>query len=398
MNPQITFLLGAGFSANAGYPVGNQLNEILLNVSDLNIGFHSSGQLIPPLNGKRQSVSPRTSWDFKLDYLIELIKYYDITIQPFDYEEFYDFLLIQAESDKNVQKLAKSHANSIVGETDLIRGSITILNQIVNYLLKDKEGINNYENVGYYLKPIFDGYTGFLNCIDYLKNDYVLNFHTLNHDVYLERLNRTEWFEGDLCDGFEELGSPYYGKLVVDGREHMSRLRYYSGNYTSNLRLYKLHGSVDYVLFHSPDGGSLLPENYIKTKWGIGYSNLYKEVQGKKGLEYFNDWINYHPDFLTGTTSKIERYQEPTLFKKLFELFKDNLEKSDQLIIIGYSGKDTEVNRILSSHFDYKNKKVVIVDPYPSQTLKDLGKTMNAKMLTTNLNDLEISELKLEIN
>lgn len=390
---QISFLLGAGFSANAGYPIGNQLNNLLLKAAELNVGFQTNGQLIPPYNGEKQSIGFKTSGDFKLDFLIELFQYYNDQIKPFDYEEFYDFLLLQAESDHGVQKLAISHANSIVGETDLIRGSITILNQLVNYLLKDKEGINNHENAGYYLKPTFDGYTGFLNCIDYLKNDHVLNFHTLNHDVYLERLNRTEWFGSELCDGFEELGSPYYGKLLVEGREHKSRLSYYTGNYSSNLRLYKLHGSLDYVLFHTPDGGSLLPENYIKTKWGIGYSNLYKEVEGKKGLEYFNDWINYHPDFLTGTTSKIGRYKEPTLFKKLFDLFRENLNKSDKLIIIGYGAKDSEVNRMLISHFDHKNKPVVIIDPYPSQSLKDLGGNLNAKFVTTNLNDLRIEEL-----
>jgi hypothetical protein len=390
----ISFLLGSGFSANAGYPIGNQLNELLLNVADLNVSFHSSGQLIPPLNGKKQLVSPRSSWDFKLDFLIELIQYYNNKIKSFDYEVFYDFLLLQAESDKNILKLAKSRSNSIVGETDLIRGSITILNQLVHYLLKDNDDNNNYENAGYYLKPLFDGYSGFLNCVDALKKEHTIHFHTLNHDVYLERLNRTEWFGGDLCDGFEELGSSYYGKLVVDGRDYMSRLKYFTGNYSTNVRLYKLHGSLDYVLFHTLDGGSLVPDNYIKTKFGISYSNLYKEVGGKKGLEYFNYWINYHPDFLTGTSSKIEKYKEPTLFKKLFSLFQENLKKSDKLIIIGYGAKDSEVNRILLSHFDHKYKPVVIVDPYPNQTLKDLGETLNAKFVTTNINDIKIDELE----
>lgn len=389
----VSFLVGAGFSANAGYPIGNQLNNLLLKAAELNVGFHTNGQLIPPYNGEKQSIGFKTSGDFKLEFLIELFQYYNDNIKTFDYEEFYDFLLLHAESDKNVQKLTKSHSNSIVGETDLIRGSITILNQLVHCLLKDNDGNNNYENAGYYLKSLFDGYSGFLNCVDALKKEYTIHFHTLNHDVYLERLNRTEWFEGDLCDGFEELGSPYYGKLVVQDREHMSRLRYYTGNYSSNLRLYKLHGSLDYVLFHTPDGGALLPENYIKMKWGIDYSNLYKEVEGKKGMEYFNDWVNYHPDFLTGTTSKIERYSEPTLFKKLFSLFQENLEKSDKLIIIGYGAKDSEINKMILDHFDYKNKPVVIVDPYPSQLLKDLGEKLNAIMVTTDLNDLRIEEI-----
>ncbi|MEY2792280.1 MAG: hypothetical protein RJA76_272 [Bacteroidota bacterium] len=393
MNSQISFLLGAGFSANAGYPVGQKLNEMLIKSGDLNLAFHTSGQLIPPIDGVRQSIGFSTSGDFTLTFLIELIQHYNCQIKPFDYEEFYDFLLLDAESDQNVQKLAKSHSNSNDGGTDLIRGSITILNQIVNYLLKDIDGKNNYENAGYFMKPLFNGYTGFLNCVENLKIDNILHFHTLNHDVYFERLNRTEWFGGELCDGFEELGSPYYGKLIVESREHMSRLMYYTGKYPSNLRLYKLHGSLDYLMFHTPEGGSLLPENYIKHKWGIGYTNLYKEIQGKNGLEYFNDWVNIHPDFLTGTTSKIERYKEPTLFKRLFELFKENLKNSDALIIIGYGGKDIEVNRILTSYFDFRNKKVKIIDPNPNQKLLELGKSLNADFIKTNLNDLLNSEL-----
>ena len=36
-----------------------------------------------------------------------------------------------------------------------------------------------------------------------------------------------------------------------------------------------------------------------------GHSNQFKEVIRATGeIEYQNSWINYHSDFLTGTTSK----------------------------------------------------------------------------------------------
>ncbi len=382
-------MLGAGFSANAGYPIGDELNKKLLNIDELNIAFDTSEQLIPPLNGIKQSIGFRTPGDYKLEFLVNLIQYYNDTIKIFDYEEFYDFLQIHAKSDADVMKIAELHENPRVTKMDLISGSITILNQIVHYLVKDKYGLNNYEKAD----PIFDGYIGFLICVKELKLNHIINFHTLNHDVFLEKLNKTDWIGNNLSDGFEELGSPYYGKIVVDGREHMSRLLYYTGKYSSNLRIYKLHGSLDYVLFNTPRGGTYVPDNYIKIIRRVGYTELYKEVIENGKLKYVNDCFNDHPDFLTGKTYKIKRYQEPILFNKLFRLFKENLSKSDKLIIIGYGAKDEEVNRLISQNFDYKNKPVIIIDLCPSLKLKEFARNLDAKIITTNLNELKLNEL-----
>lgn len=46
-----------------------------------------------------------------------------------------------------------------------------------------------------------------------------------------------------MCDGFEELGSPFYGELL---RTYKCRLSRYTGKYTKKIRLYKLHASKDY--------------------------------------------------------------------------------------------------------------------------------------------------------
>lgn len=44
-NKSISFLLGAGFSAPMGYPVGNKLNEGLLNFNRLNVCISPDGKL-----------------------------------------------------------------------------------------------------------------------------------------------------------------------------------------------------------------------------------------------------------------------------------------------------------------------------------------------------------------
>jgi len=175
----------------------------------------------------------------------------------------------------------------------------------------------------------------------------------------------------------------------------MVRLQRYTGKYFGNLRLYKLHGSLDYQLYYRNEKGQLFPETYVKSRYGIGSTDLYKEIKNKISvLEYENCWINYHPDFLTGTTSKIQRYTEPLLFKKLFQLFKENLKNADKLIIIGYGAKDDEVNNIILEHFDFKNKKTFIVDPYAGDNVKEFGEKINAKLITKQLENINIKDFE----
>ena len=158
------------------------------------------------------------------------------------------------------------------------------------------------------------------------------------------------------------------------------------------VRLYKLHGSFDYGVYHGSNGAVMSAENYVKTKWGIGFSNFYKEKKVNNALEYERDWINYHADFLTGTTSKIERYNEPLLYKKLFEIFRENLTNSEMLIIVGYGAKDSEVNKMILENFNFKVKPTFIIDPFPSAQVKELQSKINAKLIVKDLNDIEMND------
>jgi hypothetical protein len=389
-----SLLLGAGFSAQMGYPIGNQLNESILRLEGTEFGFSTDGKLVVDRpNGGRPNFGYRNSYDNQFDFLLELIKYYHSKIKTFDYEEFYDFL-----SDENQWNLlteefeqdAKKYYNNIYSRPqDLIRNIKPIFNQIVGHFLKDRNGDRWYGNSPHQCKPIFPGYTGFLNCLENWGKNGIVDIHTLNHDLLLERLNISDWLQGNLCDGFEELGSIYFGKLRTDLDSYMVRLPRYTGNYTNNFRLYKLHGSINYYPFYRNEGGVAIPEIYIKTKIGIGSNNLYKEFQDHNGgLGYDNCWINYHSDFLSGTTSKIIRYREPLLFDPLFKKFKENLSSCDQLIIIGYGCKDEEINRIILENFDFDNKTSFMVNPYPNEKVENFGKKLNAIPILDDLEDL----------
>jgi hypothetical protein len=344
-----------------GYPVGNQLNKKLLNCHTCNLYFHSDGTL------QEVSQGYKTNYDWYFDFCKDAIHYYNQNIKAFDYEEFYDYYKFDAKNDINLRNLfdTKQYDGGCADFSQYLYQIDNLYNQLVAFHLKDSTGKSWYDDEAFSLKPTFNGYTGFLNCIEALLKEYIINVHTLNHDLFFERLNHTEWINGEMCDGFEELGSPFYGELQQDNRTYKCRLSKYTGKYKKKIRLYKLHGSKDYYVYYTNKhrGATLYPETYIKTLWGIRDTDFYKEIRKKKKiLEYENCSINYHPDFLTGTTSKISRYQEPLLYKKLFELFKKNLNKAEILIIIGYGCKDSEINRYIIDEFG-KKKPCFIIDP-----------------------------------
>lgn len=98
----------------------------------------------------------------------------------------------------------------------------------------------------------------------------------------------------------------------------------------------------------------------------------------------------YHANFLTGTTSKIRKYEDPFLFKPLFNLFTENLEKSEILIIIGYGCKDIGINDIIKKHFN--GDKIFIVDPYcdENETVIEFAQRIDAQIIKAQISDLKI--------
>lgn len=390
MPKSVSILLGAGFSAPMGYPVGKELNKLLLECDVSIFGFHTDGSLLVSTDGTKPGSGYKNSYDFQLDFCLDLIQHFNKLKGYFDYEEFYDYFNDEAKSDPEVKNIFSS--NSYGTENDLsqmLYGMKNIYMQLVCHFLKDGEGNSWYDDAGHMFGPIWPEYTGILNCLKSWGENNIVNVHTLNHDLFFERLNHSAWLNSELCDGFEELGSPYFGDLSVDRRHYKCRLQQYTGKYDKKFRLYKLHGSKDYGVYYAQNGVVLVPEKYVKTRFGVGFSELYKEVQKDNGeLTYEKCWINYHADLLTGTTSKIERYEEHLLYKELFQLFKDNLKAAEKLIIIGYGGKDSEVNKMILENFDYNNKASFIIDPYAGEEVKDLQKKINAKLLEVELENV----------
>lgn len=130
----------------------------------------------------------------------------------------------------------------------------------------------------------------------------------------------------------------------------------------------------------------MIPERYVKIKWGMGVSDIIKGRKSKVGYDISP--FEYHADFLTGTTSKIQRYNESLLFKKLFKKFKKNLQHAEKLIIIGHGCKDEGINEIIKENVDYTNKSVFIIDKYAGDTVVDFGEDVKAQICQIDVNDI----------
>lgn len=386
----ISILLGAGFSAPKGYPIGNGMNNGLLNFDDEDVDFSPSGELAISADGRKPQFQIDGVYNVHQKYFIfckRLIKEYSIAHdEKFDYELFYDFI----KSDEVKEKRYRVLCDDLLGEFESFENYLFnvphIYNQMAEHLLKDREGKNRYDDEPFKINNV-EGYNGFLNYLSQLNHEYIINVHTLNHDLLFESFNNTGYINGCISDGFDEYGSEYYGKLIHDNRTYHCRLERYTNRYNTAIRLFKLHGSLDYVPFYREvENGFMIPDRYVKIKWGMGAGDIMKSRKSKLG--YNISPSEYHADFLTGTTSKIQRYNEPLLFRKLFKRFKKNLRQADKLIIIGYGCKDKGINEIIKEYFDYQHKPSFIVGKYAGDMVVEFGEEIKAVLHKTDIDSI----------
>lgn len=388
---EISLILGAGFSANKGYPTGNVINDKILKLtpddfsiySDQSVHFKTRDEEDPNWHSEESKIK---------EFVVNLISLFNVQNGGFDYEKFYDYyhdIYIGNKVVLELNKLCKSFNKKYkfhYTAHDLLSHTNRIFNQLIALCLVDSKGRQYYDPV-HYSGPIYPGYTGFLNCIKKWGETNIVHLHTLNHDIFLESLASSDWIQGKLSDGFSEMGSSYYGNY----RElYKVRLPYFNNRYVGNYRLYKLHGSIDQYPFRIMRKGV---DSYVKAKYGVGTSELFKEVRNfKLKHSYISDWIEFHPDFLTGTTSKIIRYREPWYYKKIFKHFVSNLSKSKSLIIIGYGGADDETNRLIHKKYKFEKYPAYIIDPFPHDRTISLAGLINAKIITKDPDNMDIND------
>ena len=390
--PTISILIGAGFSVPMGYPIGNRVNDILSNFDYNRIDISPAGELY---NSRERSSIISTQYQRNLVFCGRMIDAYTKAQDgKFDYEEFFDFIHSKEIFEESYLRVSEGLVAENEDYHDYVYGLDNIFTQMVSHVIRDGNGEIWYDN-----KPnqigFVKGYDTFLQVLSKWSDDYIVNVHTLNHDMLFESFNKTEYLSGKICDGFDEYGSEYYGVLTAcQGRRYNVRLERYTARYNKPVRLYKLHGSFDYVFYYKSYGNILTPSICVKRRYGIDLKSLKRGIGSKMKYESFP--FAYHSNFLSGVNTKVKHYNDKVLYCKLQKRFRNNLRTAKQLIIVGYGGKDEGINDAILDNYDYHIKPTIIIDPYPSDALIELKNKLGASLITKSISDISKSELALD--
>lgn len=358
----ISFLIGSGFSIPDGLPSTNMMNNRLSHIEADEIMIHSS-QNAAFLEGREY---PNNQWErlVERNFVQEFLEFYNLEIldddEEFDYEEFFDYYRLQLRNEDFDEDLV-SFINDFKDRERYDREIPGILwnfdytfNQLIQHMVSKW-----YEPV-HLGKPYDPNYASFFELVENLDgDDAVFHFHNLNHDLLLEHFSSSDTFQGNISDGFREKGSPFYGELRGKDK-YKVRLTYYDNHYPTKYRLYKLHGSINYYSLDFGDGDGTV---FLKTKYGIDTTRLFKEVSSNGGFEYARSISFYYPEFLSGKTDKILRYRSNDYFENTLGNFEENLGNSELLIVIGYGFQDRGINNYLRDNFvNNEENKLIVID------------------------------------
>lgn len=349
----ISFLIGSGFSVPAAYPTTTKLNERLGRIDHSEICIHTSGNA-RFLNGE---ADPNAHW-MRIEqrkFVQEFLEFYhDNELGPegnFHYETFYDYYRSSLDEEQYPETLAKfldDFRKKHEIETDnhyLLLDFHHTFNQLIAQLLtKPLESVH-------LCKPYGPNYSAFLQLAEELAKTHRVHIHTLNHDLYMEHLAHSDGIQGKMDDGFEELGSTFFGELYDKYERYLVRLSRFTGRFVQQFCLYKLHGSIDQYWFQ--DDYEL---DLIKLKRGVSPMKIFKEREKGGVFQYVNHPTDYFPDFLSGTTSKIARYGD-SYYQIILDHFKKNLESSNTLIAIGYGFSDPRINEFIQRSIPMRDNK-----------------------------------------
>jgi len=390
---ELSFIIGAGFSAPDNYPTRKELNERLRKISHKEIMIHTDGSAMflndqPDLNAKWTNVEQK-------QFVEKFLNYYTSTIIPniesFDYESFFDYYQglhygrLKCSRFESFADIFRKENNSQIDNTNLLGHFHNTFNQLLaSQLMRWPKKVH--------LAKFYTKYPEFLTFIEEIRDTYdKIHFHSLNHDLLIEELSNSDAMQAELSDGFEELGSPFYSKNN-DGLT--IRLKRFTNNFSKKFCLYKLHGSIDHYIYNFKN------KEYesVKVPYGVSTYDLMKEFTNDNGeLEYDRCFWNYYPDFLSGTTEKIASYEEQHFYKPLFDHFIENLKKSDYLISIGYGLGDSKINEFIKENFlNVKSKTMIIITPgKPKSNLFDFEnvKYYGLQKGVQHINKLEIEKL-----
>lgn len=335
---RIAFLLGAGASLKAGMPSTDEITKGVL--SGEVIKSNDSDRILIFLNWLKAKIDlfyfsrwPYNSTNYEDIYYIATQVHDSITGE-------FDNPAVQPLIDKilpQVRPLLIDEENTVEKQLGVLAGKATEYIEEVVYNLLRKD-------------PRHFGSLDYLACIKDARSEISkVDIFTLNHDTVLEEFLKND---NEFTDGFHE-------------PENKNKFKYkfwkpdlYEAN-SFKIRLFKLHGSVDWIpqKYDREDGTLEERARIVKPPFGEIYKIVDRNGNSLSRKAYGR------PMFLIGTFNKMLKYSS-WIFADLFSRFWLSLPSAERLVASGYSFGDKGINNaIIAWIYPSPECKMVVIDP-----------------------------------
>lgn len=348
----ICFLVGAGVSP-AGFPGTEEISKFIFDCKECY--RHTDGRYVfarYPSDRSKRYTEPVSIIKEYLCFLKEEISQYYDGKKVVDYEDLFYMVsqIADAESGEYDNPAIQPLLDKIRSEGFLD-----------SWEKMGSKGEGLFEEARYYITdavryklwlPLPEDAT-YLNLFADAARDKrvnTLDVFSLNHDLLLEQ---------------------YFMKnniSVIDGFATSSRdLRYWQASLYEKdepkLRLYKLHGSINWCRIRNEDNPLYSQQIVIAT------DPDYAKDEKDNYLTLLDE-----RSFLIGTFNKMLEYTAKDIYFQLSRIFHQHLHASSRLVVSGYSFGDKGINSVLINWLlSNKNNSMLIIHPDISLLRRDVG-------------------------
>lgn len=365
MTLRIAFLLGSGISIPVGLPSTKDLTEKIMDGEGIKRETDGTYDLVQAHNGSKKEYIEKVT-KFLKRIKVEVDSYYKTKHErEINYEDLYyiasqicdnesgeyDNPAIQAMIEKIIPDIAslfpsKENEHGEIWTLWYISSETTnYIKDVVWHLLISKKS-ENLDRLNIFRDASFD------------KDISHLNIFTLNHDTVLEDY----LFQNNikLVDGFDK---------------QENNVRYWNPSLftqkSSKIRLFKLHGSINWFLFSSK-------QDNITKIGSIPLNVSCWDIYDSDGQRQYPEPGMGRPCILVGTFNKMLEYTGAIYFE-LHCQFYHTLQNIDQLVVCGYGFGDKGINRqIFEWIYSSLKHRVIIIHPNP-EILKEKARHVLAK-------------------
>ena len=338
------FVLGAGFSAPAGYPLAWDINSRFRELSDPHSFFRlTSTEWVWREHYQQEVSGPDGIANFFL--LRELIDGYAAPTGVWSYEGLYQHAIDLAEKDQVVREELYERARARIRTTEFHSEQSPLdsyidptqarweLKDLFNGLISDLLRATATDLV---IDQTYNGFIGHVRATG--RNVSVV---TLNHDLLLEKLFDKAGLS--FSDGFTKQGSP-----ITDMENNP--LKVFNGQFPEPIKVYKLHGSVDMYRYYATEQVDSTTREFTGRHFYVKTSDFRaKHFNRMRGQLHGSAMaLSMQPEFLTGN-DKLGLITSDHMYRDLFQRGKHDLVHAEAVYVIGYGLGDQHINDMLQA-------------------------------------------------